>query len=72
MIKQSIQGALPRAADRGASVPLHVAVAQEAFRDNEALLAGLDSTPAGLDEGQIAERLARDGINEVSHEKPPH
>lgn len=72
MIKQSIQGALPRAADRGASAPLHVAVAQEAFRDNEALLAGLDSTPAGLDEGQIAERLARDGINEVSHEKPPH
>ncbi|RCS29286.1 magnesium-translocating P-type ATPase [Rhodanobacter denitrificans] len=72
MIKQSIQGALPRAAEKGASAPLHVAVAQEAFRDNEALLAGLDSTPAGLDEEQIAERLHRDGANEVSHEKPPH
>ncbi len=72
MIKQSIQGALPRAADKSASAPLHVAVAQEAFRDNDALLAGLDSTPAGLDEEQIAERLGRDGINEVSHEKPPH
>ncbi|GAB2553434.1 magnesium-translocating P-type ATPase [Rhodanobacter koreensis] len=72
MIKQSIQGGLPKAAGKGAPTALHVAVAQEAFRHNEALLAALDSTPAGLDEEQIAERLDRDGINEVSHEKPPH
>ncbi len=72
MIKQSIQGALPRAADRGASAPLHVAVAQEAFRANSELLASLETTPAGLDEEQIEARLHRDGINEVSYEKPPH
>ncbi|MGB5940867.1 MAG: magnesium-translocating P-type ATPase [Rhodanobacter sp.] len=71
MIKQSIQGALPKAPGKGAPAA-RVAVAQDAFRDNEALLAALDSTPAGLDEAQIAARLERDGINEVSHEKPPH
>jgi P-type Mg2+ transporter len=47
-------------------------VAAEAFRGNEALFAALDTSAAGLDEEQIAERLERDGINEVSHEKPPH
>ena len=72
MIKQSIQGALPKAAGKSVSAALQVAVAQEAFSHNEALLAALDSTPAGLDEEQIAERLGRDGVNEVSHEKPPH
>ncbi|EIL98862.1 magnesium-translocating P-type ATPase [Rhodanobacter thiooxydans] len=72
MIKQSIQGALPKVPGKGAPAPAHVAVAQEAFRDNEALLAALDTTPAGLDEAQIAARLGRDGVNEVSHEKPPH
>ncbi|MEY2116621.1 MULTISPECIES: magnesium-translocating P-type ATPase [Rhodanobacter] len=72
MIKQSIQGALPKAPGKSAPAPAHVAAAQEAFRDNQALLAALDTTPAGLDEGQIAARLGRDGVNEVSHEKPPH
>ncbi len=54
----------------GKSVP--VAVAQQAFCDAEALLATLGTTPAGLDEEQISERLHRDGLNEVAHEKPPH
>jgi Mg2+-importing ATPase len=36
------------------------------------LLAEFDTSLDGLDEGQIAERLDRDGINEVTHEKPPH
>ena len=44
----------------------------QAWLPNEALLASLDTTMAGLDEEQIEERLHRDGVNEVSHEKPPH
>jgi Mg2+-importing ATPase len=36
------------------------------------LLTEFDTSLDGLDEGQIAERLDRDGINEVTHEKPPH
>jgi len=52
--------------------PVRVSVATEAFRHNEALLAALDTSAAGLDETQIAQRLDRDGANEVSHEKPPH
>ena len=52
--------------------PVRVSVAMEAFRHNEALLAALDTSIAGLDEPQIAQRLDRDGANEVSHEKPPH
>jgi len=55
-----------------AAAPQHVAAAQDAFRENEALLSGLGTSLAGLDEEQITERLERDGINEVSHEKPPH
>ncbi|WP_404649177.1 magnesium-translocating P-type ATPase [Dyella flagellata] len=55
-----------------APAPQHVAAAQDAFRENEALLGSLDTSLAGLDEEQITERLERDGINEVSHEKPPH
>ncbi|HKR76637.1 MAG TPA: magnesium-translocating P-type ATPase [Rhodanobacter sp.] len=55
-----------------APVPAQVLAAQEAFRDNEALLAALETTVHGLDEERITERLHRDGPNEVSHEKPPH
>jgi len=72
MIKQSIQSALPKAPGKGAPAAAQVAVAQQAWRDNQALLAALDTTAAGLDEAQIAARLGRDGVNEVSHEKPPH
>src|SRR6185437_6010641 len=55
-----------------ATVPTQVLAAQEAFRDNEALLAALETSVHGLDEERITERLHRDGPNEVSHEKPPH
>ncbi|HEX7732574.1 MAG TPA: magnesium-translocating P-type ATPase, partial [Rhodanobacter sp.] len=59
-------------AKAAAPVPAHVLAAQEAFRDNEALLAALETSVHGLDEERITERLHRDGANEVSHEKPPH
>ena len=55
-----------------APAPTQVLAAQEAFRDNEALLAALETSAHGLDEERITERLHRDGANEVSHEKPPH
>jgi Mg2+-importing ATPase len=55
-----------------APAPTQVLAAQEAFRDNEALLAALETSVHGLDEERITERLHRDGANEVSHEKPPH
>jgi Mg2+-importing ATPase len=71
MIKQSNQAVAGKAAGKGAAA-IHAAVAQEAFRANDELLAALDTTPAGLDEEQIEARLHRDGPNEVSHEKPPH
>src|SRR5690348_1517224 len=47
-------------------------IADSAWTDEAALLASLDTTPAGLDEEQIEERLDRDGTNEAAHEKPPH
>ena len=71
MIKQSNQAVAGKAAGKGAAA-IHAAVAQEAFRANDELLAALETTPAGLDEEQIEARLHRDGPNEVSHEKPPH
>ncbi|OOG40284.1 magnesium-translocating P-type ATPase [Rhodanobacter sp. C05] len=70
MNKQSNQTAAGKVAGKTAAV--HAVVAQEAFRANDELLAALETTPAGLDEEQIEARLHRDGINEVSHEKPPH
>lgn len=48
------------------------AVAGSAWADDAALLASLDTSPAGLDEAQIEDRLDRDGANEATHEKPPH
>ncbi|HVU82962.1 MAG TPA: magnesium-translocating P-type ATPase [Rhodanobacteraceae bacterium] len=47
-------------------------VAGAAWTDDAALLASLDTTHSGLDEEQIEARLDRDGVNEASHEKPPH
>lgn len=44
----------------------------DAYRPAEELLRALDTRPDGLDEAAIAERLDRDGVNEVGHEKPPH
>ena len=68
MIKQVIHAG----AGKSGPAALHIMVAQEAYRDRDVLLGSLDTSLAGLDEGQIAERLDRDGLNEVSHEKPPH
>jgi P-type Mg2+ transporter len=72
MTKQSNQAVAVKAAGKGAAVLAHAAVAQEAFQNNDALLASLDTSLTGLDEEQIEDRLNRDGSNEVSHEKPPH
>jgi len=44
----------------------------DAWRPADDLLRALDARPDGLDEPAIAERMDRDGINEVGHEKPPH
>lgn len=44
----------------------------DAYRPADELLRALDTRPDGLDEAAIAERLDRDGVNEVGHEKPPH
>jgi len=72
MNKHSPQTIAGKVAGKGAAAPLRVAVAQEGYRQNDELLAALDTSLAGLNEEQIAERLDRDGVNEVSHEKPPH
>ena len=61
-----------RTSAKAAPAPAQVLAAQEAFRDNDALLAALETSVHGLDEERITERLHRDGANEVSHEKPPH
>jgi len=72
MIKQTIQGAAVKVAGRSAPVAPNVAAMRVASLRNDELLDALQATPAGLDEQQINERLDRDGVNEVSHEKPPH
>jgi Mg2+-importing ATPase len=48
------------------------AATAEAFRPNADLLESLNTSIHGLNEDAIGERLDRDGINQVSHEKPPH
>ena len=72
MIKHPTHTVAGKAGGKSAGAPVRVAVALEAFRHNEALFAALDTSAAGLDAEQIAERLDRDGANEVSHEKAPH
>jgi Mg2+-importing ATPase len=72
MMNRSNQAATAKATGKAAAAHPTVAVAQEAFRENDALLAHLDTSLAGLNEEQITDRLDRDGVNEVSHEKPPH
>jgi Mg2+-importing ATPase len=72
MIGKTLQNTAARATGKSAAVPAHVAVAEQALRRNDELLAALATSTAGLDEAQITERLHRDGLNEVAHEKPPH
>ena len=57
---------------RGAPEPATVHAARHAFRATDELLVELDTRVDGLDAAQIEARLRRDGLNEVSHEKPPH
>jgi Mg2+-importing ATPase len=71
MIKPDNHAPVGRATGKAAAVVV-AAAAIEAYRPNEELLAALATTPSGLDEEQISDRLHRDGFNEVSHEKPPH
>jgi Mg2+-importing ATPase len=47
-------------------------IADSAWTDEAALLASIETTQAGLDEEQIEDRLDRDGVNQATHEKPPH
>ncbi|HEX5353063.1 MAG TPA: magnesium-translocating P-type ATPase [Rhodanobacteraceae bacterium] len=47
-------------------------VADSAWVDETALLATLDTGPAGLDQEHIENRLDRDGVNQATHEKPLH
>lgn len=63
---------IKRSSQTPAVTPLRVPVALEAFSPHETLFAALDTSAAGLNEEQIAERLNRDGPNHVSHEQPPH
>ncbi len=57
-------------AGKAARAPIRAA--RDAFRPAAELLATLDTTTSGLDEEQIEGRLHRDGLNEVSREKPAH
>src|SRR5574337_620490 len=50
----------------------HVAVVEYALREATSLLDILETNAGGLDAEQIDARLHRDGLNQVSHEKPPH
>ncbi|MGH8147178.1 MAG: magnesium-translocating P-type ATPase [Rhodanobacteraceae bacterium] len=60
------------AAGKPARAHARPVAAQFAWQDERALLAALDTGPAGLDEEQIEDRLDRDGANEAVHEKPTH
>jgi P-type Mg2+ transporter len=55
-----------------ASAPLAQALLAIARDDVPAAIARLQSREAGLSATEAAERLARDGPNEVAHEKPLH
>ena len=72
MFGSSSQSNANTAAAKGRAAHARPMVADSAWTDDAALLASLDATHAGLDETQIEARLDRDGVNEASHEKPPH
>ncbi len=52
--------------------PVEILATSMAYQSGNPLLAALDTRIDGLDEAEIGQRLDRDGVNEVSHEKPPH
>ncbi|HEX7338428.1 MAG TPA: magnesium-translocating P-type ATPase [Rhodanobacteraceae bacterium] len=72
MLGRSPQSNVRPAAGKPRSAHARPAVADAAWTEAAALLATLETTPAGLDAEQIEDRLDRDGANEASHEKPPH
>jgi len=61
-----------KAAGGGTAQSVDSVVVRHAFRDTESLLRLLETGAHGLDEEQISDRLHRDGLNEVSREKPSH
>ncbi|HJU27489.1 MAG TPA: cation-transporting P-type ATPase, partial [Rhodanobacteraceae bacterium] len=70
---QTLPNVAPKAAAaKDGATSARPRVAEHAWRASPELLQELETSPAGLDEEQIESRLDRDGINEVSHEKPPH
>ncbi|HET6431948.1 magnesium-translocating P-type ATPase [Dyella sp.] len=71
MINKALQHATARAAAKASPRAASAATAH-AWQSPEELFAAVLSSPDGLDQGQIEQRLARDGFNEVSYEKPPH
>ncbi|HXE66738.1 MAG TPA: magnesium-translocating P-type ATPase [Rhodanobacteraceae bacterium] len=72
MFGSPLQSSANSAGGKARAVSARPVVAGTAWTDDAALLASLDTTHAGLDEEQIETRLDRDGVNEASHEKPPH
>ncbi|MDE2225778.1 MAG: magnesium-translocating P-type ATPase [Xanthomonadaceae bacterium] len=72
MFGSSTQSNASATASKARAAHARPVVADTAWIDDAALLASLDATPAGLDEAQIEDRLDRDGVNEASHQKPPH
>ncbi|HEX7326658.1 MAG TPA: magnesium-translocating P-type ATPase [Rhodanobacteraceae bacterium] len=58
--------------DKPARSHARPAAAAFAWWDAARLFADLDTSPAGLDETQIEDRLDRYGDNQAVHEKPPH
>ena len=62
----------PSVAARPPRAHARPAAADYAWQDAAALFAALDAGLAGLDKEQIEDRLDRDGVNQATHEKPPH
>lgn len=66
------QGAgTPRTWDYGARPQFGLRIAADAVRSIDAVLSSLNTTPDGLNEIEAMIRRARDGLNEIAHEKPP-
>jgi P-type Mg2+ transporter len=51
--------------------PMPLRVVEEAGRDLDAVMQSLLTTPDGLSDVEAMVRRAKEGFNEVAHEKPP-
>ena len=58
--------------NRNKKSTLSMRAAQEAQNGIAETLVNLNTTREGLQEAQANARLERDGLNEVTHDKPPH